>query len=543
MLNKLAQQYFAFVAKRFPVMCASDEFHFLPRAWDAAKYYDRLDILDAGSIKDAIDELKHFRAGFSAIGSREGLGLEERIDLEMLIANIDGFLVEFEARESYRNNPLLYLKIVFIGLDHALNKPAESSKELVERVLSRLDAIPTLLNQGIENLVRVPESYYGYAVSMIADCKRYLESSAALAGLEMSQGSRPGAWSKRAPGAVEEFRKFLLSVKPCPDDHFFTDTIESSLRDHFKCGRSLDEIFQIGLDDWNENLENLEAVGKEIEPDLPWQEVYEKIVPDNPGNEGIISRYSSEAEKLEVFFRKQGLADSSQYSALRVTETPAYLRSVRGSASFAASLADKNGETDYFHITTGRSGGDGSEGERYARRLHREFRFLTAHETIPGHYLLDRKRRRLENPVRRQIESPLFYEGWASYAETLLSDYEYVIEPEDRLIDFRRRLWRAARCQIDAGTATGKLDREGSAELLQKVGFTEREALVQIDRFRLNPGYQLCYCLGSYEIRELRNKFGFGLGLGRFHEHLLDGGEIPFSRIEQRLRAIEKTDK
>ena len=93
-----------------------------------------------------------------------------------------------------------------------------------------------------------------------------------------------------------------------------------------------------------------------------------------------------------------------------------------------------------------------------------------------------------------------------------MSDYEYVIEPEDRLIDFRRRLWRAARCQIDVGTATGKLDRAGSAELLQKVGFTEREALVQIDRFRLNPGYQLCYCLGSYEIRELRKKFGLQAG-------------------------------
>ncbi len=39
----LAQEYFGDLARRFPVMCASDEFHFLPRAQAAADYYDKLD--------------------------------------------------------------------------------------------------------------------------------------------------------------------------------------------------------------------------------------------------------------------------------------------------------------------------------------------------------------------------------------------------------------------------------------------------------------------------------------------------------------------
>ena len=40
---QLALRYFNDLAGRFPVMCASDEFHFLPRAEAAAGYYDRLD--------------------------------------------------------------------------------------------------------------------------------------------------------------------------------------------------------------------------------------------------------------------------------------------------------------------------------------------------------------------------------------------------------------------------------------------------------------------------------------------------------------------
>jgi uncharacterized protein (DUF885 family) len=53
---------------------------------------------------------------------------------------------------------------------------------------------------------------------------------------------------------------------------------------------------------------------------------------------------------------------------------------------------------------------------------------LTAHETIPGHHFLDSIRRSLKNPIRRQIESPLFYEGWASYAESMLIEYGYLEE-------------------------------------------------------------------------------------------------------------------
>lgn len=48
--TKLALRYFEYVAKRFPVMYASDEFHFLPRAETADMYYDRLDNFEAEAL-------------------------------------------------------------------------------------------------------------------------------------------------------------------------------------------------------------------------------------------------------------------------------------------------------------------------------------------------------------------------------------------------------------------------------------------------------------------------------------------------------------
>jgi uncharacterized protein (DUF885 family) len=170
-------------------------------------------------------------------------------------------------------------------------------------------------------------------------------------------------------------------------------------------------------------------------------------------------------------------------------------------------------------------------------RLHREYKFLSAHEAFPGHYLLDCVRRTLKNPIRCVIESPLFYEGWAYYAESLLDEDGYVRTPIERLVHNKRTLWRAARCMIDSGLPTGCIDRTEAEKLMEEVGYTQDEAAQLVNRFQLNPGYHLCYTLGKFEILNLRNRYGTLLGRDAFHRILLEGGELPFHLIERRFKA------
>jgi uncharacterized protein (DUF885 family) len=216
-----------------------------------------------------------------------------------------------------------------------------------------------------------------------------------------------------------------------------------------------------------------------------------------------------------------------------IVDTPLYLRSVRGAASFSAAFSRNPEERSLFYITCSEKSPGG-----IGKRLHREFRFLTAHETYPGHHLLDHVRRSLQNPIRRQIESALFYEGWASYAESLLEEHEYLRDPMDHLILHKRNLWRAARCMIDVGLTSGTMEMEEALSLLERTGFGRTESRDQIRRFRLNPGYQLCYTLGCHAILKLRERYGTLLSNERFHRELLGGGEIPFSLIEKRLERL-----
>jgi hypothetical protein len=543
--KKLALTYFNYLAQRFPVMCASDEFDFLPRAENASQHYDKLDTLEAVAIEETIDTLKQFQKDFAFPNDETG-DLDNLIDLNLLKANAAGILIELDSKRSWQYNPLLYLKIAFIGLDHALIKPAVDSNEVRERAFARLSAIPEILGQGMDNIRLVPETYYQASLMMAADCKEYL--------LEIGNDSsktflkhHEGMFAKNleiALTSLDALAQFLKSKSPEPDRRFAVTTLEDSLKNHFLSTRTPDEIFAIAREEWRDILGQLKKLQSQIAPNKTWEELYHAYRPAQGKEAEIIALYSQEIDRLRIFFGRNGFNEKFLSAPLEIDYTPTYLKSVRGSASFAAAFSRDPQEESYFYISS-HFPRHGSEeiGNPLQKRLNREYKMLTAHETIPGHHFLDSVRRSLKNPIRRQIESPLFYEGWASYAESMLIEYGYLDDPLELLVSLKRNLWRSARCQIDVGLTLGKLTEKDALNLLKRCGFASQEASRQLDRFRLNPGYQLCYSYGSNEFKQLKQKYGHRLEGKDFHSFVLEGGEIPFHLIARRFENLCQTPK
>ncbi len=544
-IAKLADSYFGYLARCFPVMCASDEFHFMPRAQAAAEYYDRLDSLDSQVIDAVVAKLNAFKDEFSGLIDQVD-NFEDRIDLELLQANAAGILIELEQNHSWQYNPLLYLKIAFIGLDHALNKPAESRAACLDRLSSRLAAIPGVLRQATENINSIPQTYHQASRSMLVDCRQYLDQVGGdlLTAIPGKTAEMLSTQLDTAAAALKALDAHLSSVSVEPDRRFATTTLNQTLRNHFLNLRDVDDIYLLAVEDWQKNLEQLEKLQLNIDPAATWQEMYHNYLPPEIGDDDTLSLYTREIGQLRHFFRRQGFNPAELNRPVEVSETPSYLKSVRGAASFAAAFTSDDREKSYFYITTHLPGTSTDQaGSLLKKRFHREFKMLTAHETIPGHHFLDSIRCRLRNPVRRQIESPLFYEGWASYAEFLLVDGGYVHRPMDMLVDYKRRLWRSARCQVDVGLTTGKINVHDATGLLKICGFSTEESQRQIDRFRLNPGYQLCYSLGCHEFKQLKASCGRQMSETDFHTFVLEGGELPFHLIKERLDDLaDKTE-
>jgi hypothetical protein len=369
----------------------------------------------------------------------------------------------------------------------------------------------------------------------VGDCKAYLGEVGRKAPGEGGEGgSEQGVL--RAGEALAGFGRFLAAHGPIADREVVGADLEARLRDHFLSLRALPEVFRVAQEEWRENLGALEALQRRLAPGRRWQDLYHDYCPAEVEELETIALYRRELLRLSRFFHEHGFGWADLGAELEIRETPTYLRSIRSAASFSAAFSADPQERSFFYITTRLPERRSEEsGILLRKRLHREYKFLAAHETVPGHQLLDTVRRRLENPVRRQIESPLFYEGWAYYAESLLTEYGYVASALDELVDRKRRLWRAARCQIDVGLATGMMGRQEALGLLTTTGFSPEEATAQMERFAINPGYQVCYTLGRYEIEGLRATSGVHLDKDRFHRYLLEGGELPFHLLARRL--------
>jgi hypothetical protein len=531
-VSRIAGEYFSLLARAFPVMCASDEFHFLPRVQEAAQFLEIMDDLSQKAIASVVDSVHALQAQLQKQPREQDV--EEEIDRQVLLHNMAGLLIEFEEVKSWRHNPLLYLKVGCIGVDHALNKPYQDGQERLGRTAERLSGLKTLIDEGSKNLSAIPGPYYRVAWDMVQHAQNYLEEILGELGGD-SRWEQLALPCAEAQESLSAFGLRLREIGPTTAASVPSVPVEELVQRHFGCNRSLEEIYSIAEEEWRTNLEEIERLRQSIDPNHNWQQVYESYLPGNGGEFDLFRLYGREIERLRELCSNLGLMITPLDQELVIAETPTYLRPVRSGASYSAPLTADSRELACFYVTTGDPFSSSQMDTLRRKRLHREFRFLSAHESYPGHHLLDIIRRSLDNPVRRQVESPLFYEGWAYYAESILAESGYVEEELELLVDCKRRLWRAARCLIDSGLALQRFTTEEAAGLLVSVGFAADEAVAQIERFRLNPGYQLCYSLGKYEIVDLRERFISRLGWKRFHSLLLESGEIPFRLATRRL--------
>jgi uncharacterized protein (DUF885 family) len=161
-----------------------------------------------------------------------------------------------------------------------------------------------------------------------------------------------------------------------------------------------------------------------------------------------------------------------------------------------------------------------------------DYRLLTAHETFPGHHLLDSRRWGQLRPVRRHVEYPLFYEGWASFGEELMFDTGFFSGPADSLLMAKRRFWRAMRGRIDLDIHTRRRTLEEAAALMVANGLPARQAAAMVRRYALKPGYQLAYTMGRRQFKRLYDRFRTHTGTpAAFAITTLSLGEIGFGHL------------
>jgi len=524
-LPSVAKDYFEYMGRHFPQQCASDEFYFLPRAEAAIQYLSTLDDLDPEKLKDHMRYIKHLLVEI-ALGQKDDF--EAETDRLFLRQSMKSFIREFEEARVWQKDPTLYVKISLFATARALLHDGRHPDGSRAGLLMILRRIPAFLSRAAQNLEAPSEVSLEVASNMTRDAIHFHEQDIPDFIYKKIAGYRELLVKNREVlEAWSGYEKHLRCLTPgngfaVGDEHL--GDILSVCLSYPKSPEDILKIAQVGFRETKEKLKTLMKIAENrgLKGRLNHDHLKPITSPD-----GVVELYRRQVADLRRFFYTHDAITFPAGEAVAVLQTPAYLQSLRATASYTAPLTGDSPGQGVFYVTPGKED---------LELIASHGPYLSAHETYPGHHLLDHLRIHHPNPIRRQIESPLFYEGWACYGEQLLDDLGYIENPRQRIIGLKRQLWRELRAQLDIKLQTGKISRGQAAKEIEALGYAPPRAKRQVRRFCLTPGYQLCYFMGMHEILTLRRKFSSRCGMKRFHDILLDGGEIPFNLVERKFK-------
>jgi len=508
-LALLADDVFDSLAVQFPICMASDEFHFFPQARARAFDWSRWDDFSPTGLADVIGKLTRWE---------HDLGLQPRhptpsahaIDAAMLCRVIRTLREQLALVKVHETQPTFYLTIVGIGLAEAL----EAGSPALE---VRLKHLPGFLDQARDNLTRIPGLFRDLGSAMLTKQRRWLASL-----------TLPEPYRAPITDAFQRLDNHLRQV-PVVEDFLLPVTLYERIAvDHMGCLLTPDEIAGELEMEIAETRAILDQSAASIAVDHPWQAVVDALPrpPMPPG--GAQQLYRDTISELARHCSSQGLiaADEVGHCPVTVQGIPDYMRPVRSNAAYSMPPIHPPRGGTFFILETGQRAS-----------IPADYRLLTAHETYPGHHLLDTGRWRHARPIRRHIEFPIFYEGWASFAEELMFETGFFSGPVDRMLMAKRRFWRAVRGQIDFEIHMHRRTLDEAAVFLAELGMDRGRATAMVRRYSLKPGYQLAYTMGRRRFRRLYDEScRKGTDPVAFARRILEQGEISFHHLAQILQ-------
>ncbi len=327
-------------------------------------------------------------------------------------------------------------------------------------------------------------------------------------------------WVTIAKMEAEGLKKLLEAYKVSANfiDKYLEEIDKMNIKDGFKpMGEDLfDQYMRMLLIDWKEHLA---WSRKELERLLP---EFQAIKCEEKPVEDMFEAYEkalSEARRIVV---EQDLVTLPPGEKVKIAETPDALKPLIPFAAFFPSPPLTWDATGILIVTP-----ETKEGWWEV--------FNTAvHEAYPGHHVqLATKPSSLALRVFGNATD--FIEGWAHYTEQLIHDLGILKHPCYDKAYLRGVVWRLIRVEVDVGLSTGKMNFEEAVSHLTKV-MGEEQAKAEVNRYTLNPGYNVAYSYGKRKILEIRDMLN--TSLKNFHDWLLSHYGMPLGIVERIAKSM-----
>ncbi|MBO0694495.1 MAG: DUF885 family protein [Verrucomicrobia bacterium] len=433
---------------------------------------------------------------------------------------------ELDVNPRWKRDPTFYVAQTLTALAEALTVPGPYEEAHSREILTRIENIPSILQQGTENLDNPPAPFATVAIQSLEGIRERLRkmASSLLSSTTLNR-DKLNAACDRASDALEKYQQQLKQkLQALPQQSALgRDAYIWFLRNIALMPFTPEELLAMGRQEWNRAVA-FETFEKNRNKDVPPLKI-----PDN------IDDWIRNAAEKETSIRKflverniLSVPDWVQHYTLR--PIPEYLR-VLGFTEADDFTGPSRLKENCIRYVTEPSGNLGY----FWRATAEDPRPITVHEGIPGHYLQLSLSWKHENPIRQHYYDSGANEGIGFYAEEMMLQAGLFDDsPHTREIIYNFMRLRALRVEVDVRLALGEFSLDQAAKYLQeKVPMDEQTARQEAISFATGPGQAIDYQIGKLQIlkflADARMQQGDQFKLRAFHDFVWKNGNVPIS--------------
>ena len=477
------------------------------------------------SIDNRRKDLTEFEARWKKIDANKW-PIAKQVDYRLIGSALSRVRWELDVNPGWRRDPTFYIGQTLTALGEALTVPAPYDEARSREILTRIDNIPSILEQGMQNLQKPPAAFARVAAQALENIRPHLHQMAsALAKSTTLKEDELYATTDRASDALEKYRIFLQqSIPSLPNETALgRDAYVFFLKKVALMPYSPEELLAMGRQEWSRAVafEAYEANRNKKVPPLKIADNIDNWIKDAAAKELQVREFLESNDILTV-------PDWVQHYTLR--STPEYLRAVGFSETDDFTSPSRLNENCIRYVP------EPSQNLGYFwRATAMDPRPICVHEGIPGHYFQLCLSWKHENPIRRHYYDSGANEGIGFYAEEMMLQAGLFDDsPHTREIIYNFMRLRALRVEVDVKLALGQFKLNEAAKYLHdKVPMDDQTARQEAIAFATGPGQAISYQIGKLQIvkflADARMKQSDRFSLRAFHDFVWKNGNIPVS--------------
>jgi uncharacterized protein (DUF885 family) len=521
-----------------PVTATSAGYH----QHNGVRLDEKLDDLSPGGIQEQRQFYFVFRNRLSMI-KPESLSPEERADYQIIQNQIDLANLDLHRIQSFRHNPTVYVELIGNALFNPFVLDYAPVETRYRHIIQRLFRIPGFVENAQRMLADSNETWTDVAQKE-NDGNIELIDKTLRAQAPANLTSEFDRAAKAALNSLHGFNKFLateLSRKPA-EWRLGKDKYDEKFRFTLVSGKTPEQV----LAEAEAALQDVRGEMAKLAAPRSIKEALDKIAQQHPTPETYLDEARRDLAEAANFVRGKHLVTLPGRANLQVIPTPEFMRGGYPVGGFNQAPALEPQLGAFYWITP--IPGDWTK-DRIESKL-REYNTyglqeLTIHEAMPGHYVQLEIANNVEPKSRRVLRnvygSGAYVEGWAVYAQQLMSDEGYLNNSVELRLTLLKQLLRViANTILDIRLQTMNMTEQEALDLMINDTFQEKEeAEEKVQRAKLSSCQLPTYFVGWRGWRDLREEYkkrkGAAFNLTAFHDAALRESAVPLPALGQLL--------